>query len=216
MTYPGASGRDGHTDYCSIQYHAALIHLFKPLLSLEETSREDLEAIESLLLENAKKGLALIIQYRKMYSVLYQSPLQLFYLIHICDTIISHGRHDGTKNDTARFCIETLEDAKFAHPVAGPLQRMFADMLIECNIPLPTNLECLVPSPHFYQLEDLLNVCSRPSFRPPIAQLLPTLNATLVHDFLTELKAASDGHTHIEPAAIHKQPPMDINSLLNH
>ena len=206
------------TGSLSIQYYTALVQLFQPLLSLEQTPRETFEAINDLLLKHAKQGLALLVQYRKEYSVFYQSPLQLFGLVHICDAIVSHDAHGDDTSDTVRFCIKSLEDAKSGYPVAGPLQRMFANTLSDCNISLPNDLERLIGPPHRYQLEDLLNACSRPSYRPPIAQLLPNFEATLAQDFMDEWQAACDQHiqTNLEsPTAVHTQRSMHINNLLN-
>lgn len=202
----------------SIQYYTALVHLFQPLLSLAQTPRASHEAINDLLFKYAREGLALLIQYRKAYGTFHQSPLQLFCMIHICDAIVSHDGHGGDTLDTIRFCIESLEDAKFGYPVAGPLQRMFANRLIECNISLPNDLENLVGSPHIYQLEDLLNVCARSSYTPPITQLLQNFKPSLAQDFMDEWQAAYDQHpqTNLEnPTAVPNQRSMHIDTLLN-
>ena len=200
----------------SIQYYTALVHLFQPLLSLGQTPRESHGAVNDLLFKYAREGLALLIQYRKVYSTFHQSPLQLFCMVHICDAIVTHDRHGGDTVDTVRFCIESLEDAKCGYPVAGPLQRMFANRLVDCNIPLPNDLENLVGSPHIYQLEDMLNVCARSSYTPPITQILQNFEESLAQDFMDEWQAACDqnSQTNLEdPTTVHNQ--MNIDTLLN-
>lgn len=202
----------------SIQYYTALVHLFQPLLSLAQNPRTGHQATNNLLLRYAREGLTLLIQYRKAYGSFHQSPLQLFCMIHICDAIMSLDSQGDDIADIVRFCIESLEDAKFGYPVAGPLQRMFANRLIECNISLPNDLENLVGSPHMYQLEDILNVCTRSSYTPPIAQILQNLVPSLAQDFMDEWQAACDQHpqTNLEsPTSVQNQRSMHIDNLLN-
>ena len=202
----------------SIQYHTALVHLFHPLLSLHQTPHSTYEAIRDLLLKHAKQGLALLVQHRQIYSTFYQPPLQLFHLVHICDALITHDAPSQDTPEIIRFCIESLEDAKFGYPVAGPLQRMFANMLSDCNIRLPDDLAQLVGPPYRYSLEDLLNACVRQSYRPPVAQLLPNMEATLAQDFMVEWQEACERRRQSRmetPESVQTQRTMRINTVLN-
>ena len=61
----------------SIQYHTALINLFKPLLYLEAQDSTH-NAINQLLGKHAKEGLAILIQYHEVYGAVYQTPIHLF------------------------------------------------------------------------------------------------------------------------------------------
>lgn len=157
-----------------------------------------------------------------MYSTFYQSPLQLFCLVHICDAIVSYaGCHEDTA-EVVRFCLEALEDARFGYPVAGALQRMFANMLLDHKITIPRDLQDMIGPPHLYQLEDLLSACARTSYRPPISQLLPNFGPNLAQDFVLDWQQATNGHqdrsssegsTNDNP--IKSLKSMDINTLLN-
>lgn len=95
---------------------------------------------------------------------------------------------------------------------------MFANILTEHDIPLAADLAHLVGPSYKYQLEDLLNACSRSSYRPPIAQLLLNFEETLAQDFMAEWQAACDQQAHRgleDPKTVYTQRMMHIDSLLN-
>lgn len=207
----------------SIQYHTALINLFEPLLYLE-TTNSTRDAIADQLIMHAKAGLALVVSYRQRYSAAYLTPVQLFCTVHICDAIVSHDRTGQSRQETIRFCIETLAEAKASYTLAGPLQRMFASSLSELDIPLTDDLKNLIGPPPTYQLDEFLNACTRPTYRVPIGQMLPTLKPTLAQDFMDEWQRTRDqGNQNTEMGFDgsgigndDRQRSMHISSLLNH
>ncbi|KAL8818694.1 MAG: hypothetical protein Q9191_007885 [Dirinaria sp. TL-2023a] len=174
--------------------------------------------MEDILLSHAHRGLELLVQYRNVYGAFYQSPLQLFCLVHICDAIVTHDAHGSSTTDVIRFCIEDLQEAKAGYPLAGPLQRMFANSMAESNVAIPSDLERLVGPSHQYQLDDLLNACTRPSYKISIAQLRPNISPTLAHDFMDEWRKVADEQQHGELNATSTGAAprsMHINALLN-
>lgn len=205
----------------SIHFHVSIINLLRPLLSLPNTSREASDFICSALLQQAQAGLGLFIQYRDAYGALYQSPLLLFCLVHICDAIVSHDGQVSFTASAIRFCMEYLQDAKARYPLAGPLQTMFATSVIETGNAMPSDLRHLPGNDHTYQLDDLLNACTRASYRIPIAQLLPTMSPTLAEDFVREWWATTGQQQHVNQeisprsSADTSTRSLHINDLLN-
>ena len=203
----------------SIQYYAALVNVFKPLMYLRDTSREASDKVREILLRYAHQGLDLVVEYHSLYGAFYQSPLQLFCLVHLCDTVVSHDAHGASTAKVIRFCIENLQEAKAGYPLAGPLQRMFATAVGEYNIAIPQDLERLVGPIYQYQLDDLLNACTRPSYQAPVAQLRPNMSPSLAQDFMDEWHEAGDEKKQVEikgPATTSVAPrSMNINELLN-
>ena len=203
----------------SIHYYAAVINIFNPLLCLPDTPRETFGVIKDILLRHAHRGMDLLAQYRDVYGASYQSPLQLFCLVHICDAIVSHDSHGSSTAEVIRFCIEDLQDAKAGYPLAGPLQRMFANSVAESNVALPSDLERLVGPSYHYQLDDLLNACNRPSYKLPVAQLRPNMSPTLAQDFMEEWHKASDEQQRVDLKSASSSGAasrsMHINELLN-
>ena len=141
-------------------------------------------------MKHAREGLALLIRYRQRYGAAYQTPIQLFCTVHICDAIVSHDRDASSCQETIRFCIESLAEAKASYPLATPLQKMFATSLNDLNIALPDDLAKLVGPPSTYQIDGLLSACTRMTYRAPIAQILPSLKPSLAQDFVDDWSRA--------------------------
>lgn len=141
-------------------------------------------------MKHAREGVALLIRYRQRYGAAYQTPIQLFCTVHICDAIVSHDRDASSCQDTIRFCLESLAEAKASYPLAVPLQKMFATSLEDLNIALPDDLAELIGPPSTYQIDELLSACTRMTYRAPIAQMLPSMKPTLAQDFVDEWSKA--------------------------
>ena len=126
----------------------------------------------------------LLLQYESIYGNFYLTPLQIFCMVHLCDTVV---RYDGHGNITPRmvdFCLTSLQEAKIGYPVAGPLQKMFRLSLAEYSIPIPNELERMIGVSARIGPEELLDACTRPTYRQPIAQILPNVEADLGQDFI--------------------------------
>ena len=205
----------------SIQYHTAVLNVFKPMLYLEQSKDSTRDAISDLLVKHAKEGFACLVRYCRMYGAAYQTPIQLYCLVHICDAVMTHDRRGQSKPEAIRFCMEVLEEAKQSYPLAKPLQHMFAAAVNECNISLPDDLERLLGSNERYQVDELLNACTRLTYRTPIDQLKPNLEPTLADDFIDEWQRASKEEMNDElesPTSFVRQDnqrSMNISSLLN-
>ena len=199
----------------SIQYHTALLQLFQPLLHLDKHYRVSHDHLQGLVVKHAKTGLALLIQYRTSYSFRYLSPMLLFCIVHICDAIVRYT----SNTEIARFCLESLEEAKTGYPLAGPLQKMFRLALDGYGISLPDELERLCGPSSRYGPEELLDACTRPSYQQPIIQLLPNLEPQLAQDFMDEWQKLCDERPQQnqpgEASEPIRQSSMQINNLLN-
>lgn len=194
------------------------MNLFKPLLYLEGTQDSTHDAIQRLLVKHAEEGLSLLIHYCQAYGAIYLHPILLFCLVHICDAIITHDRASLSTSQTIRFCIETLEEAKTGYPLARSLQQMFVTAVADCNLQLPPDLQGFIAESSMYQLDELLNAVTRPTYQAPISLLLPNLRPGLAQDFMDEWQQASatmDGDSRSEVESTQPQRSMQISSLLN-
>lgn len=126
----------------------------------------------------------LLTQYKDTYTNFYLSPLQLFCLVHLCDAVVQYDGHGDTTPRMVEFCLVSLEEAKVGYPVAGPLQKMFRLSLAEYSIPVPKELERMIGVSARIGPEELLDACVRPTYRQPIAQLLPNMEVGLGQDFM--------------------------------
>ena len=160
-----------------------------PLLH-PDYSVEARNIIKIMLVGHARDGFKLLLEYREHYSFDFISPLQLLCMVHICDVMATVAEvddyiHDLT--DPIRFCLETLNEARFSYPIAAPLQKMFIISMNEANAPIPPDLRETVREVESLGLDELLNSVTRPNYKQPTSQLQPSMEQTLAWDFVQEL-----------------------------
>ena len=211
-----------HSIHYSIQYHTAIIQLLQPLLHLDHLYQESYEQLVRAVVDHAKSGVELLTQYKRIYTNFYLSPLQLFCLVHLCDAVVRWDGHGDTTPRTVEFCLTSLEEAKVGYPVAGPLQKMFRLSLTEYGISVPNELECMMGISAYLGPEELLEACERPTYRLPMAQILPNMEAGLGQDFMNGWqRMAEDRATEVRLGersgfgAHDRGKRVEIGSLLN-
>ena len=202
---------------CSIQYHTAIIQLLQPLLHLDHFDPDSYKQLLWVVVNHAKIGMELLTQYKNIYSNCYLSPLQLFCLVNLSDALVRYDGHGDTTPRTVEFCLTSLEEAKAGYPVAGPLQKMFRVSLAEYRIRVPEELERMIRVPARMAPEQLLDACTRPTYKQPIAQITHDMEPDLGRGFMDGLQRLADVSLEEIPGSgsnkIGKR--MDISSLLN-
>lgn len=158
----------------------------------------------------------LMLQYQRMYTAVYQSPLQLFVVVHICDALVRLDGGNESTSEVTRFCLETLQDARISYALAGPLQRMFCLALEEYGVPLSDDMKQLAESFSQYGPEEMLEACTRITYRQPSSQL--HLTSEIAREFSYTRTHMPDGHppeAEGDGASSGNQLRMRIKSLLN-
>ena len=204
----------------SIQYHTALIDLLLPLIHLDRIDQESYDDLRALVVRHARAGLQLLVQYRDIFSTSYLSPLQLLCLVQLCDAFLRYDSA-GETAQTIEFCFMCLEDAKPVYPVAAPLEKMFRNSLAEYNLPVPHELDELISrSAHLGPME-LLDACTRTTYRQPFSQILPNLHGKAAQDFMarrqylaSQLRPSDEGFRPRSGTADSRKR-MEIGSVLN-
>ena len=213
-----------------ILYSTAVVQLLRPLLDFEGFPSS---LIEEAIWENAQQGLLLLDeQYRKLYTCRYQSVLQMMAALHLTDVIVRFfpGVVDGTRKDgpgAIRFGMESLLQSQAGYAVAGPFREMLRSTAKECSISVPTELDdpgTMSGFPDlFYQLDDLINAFTRPSYVQPIYQIHRRYVASFSAEWSLEgplygfLEPASNARRLRVPSAKRRgvQSLMQIRNLLN-
>ena len=153
--------------------------------------------------ENCIRGLDLLKLYRLYFTSQYQSPLQIFSTVHICDISIRFDRESPSTADTIRFCLESLQEAQVGYSIAGPLQQMFCISMAEYHVPVPDDLVEAMGASSEFEPEHLLDACTRPTYKQPLNQILPNLDQNLGVEFVQLCEEAA------------RKNSMKIGSLLN-
>lgn len=150
-----------------------------------------------MVVDHAKIGVELLTQYKRIYTNFYLSPLHIFCLVHLCDTVVRYDGQGDTTPKTVDFCLTSLEEAKVGYPVAGPLQKMFRLSLTEYNIPVSKELERMIGVAARIGPEELLEACTRPTYRQPITQILPNMEADLGQDFMNRWQRIAESRSEV-------------------
>ena len=192
-----------------------MINLLQPLLEVDD-SRDDY--ILGLTLQHARCGADLLLQYSRMYSAVYLSPMQLLVVAHICDVLVRYDTGNESTPAVTRFCLETLEDARVSYALAGPLQRMFCLAIAEYGVAPSDDVTKLATSVSHYGPEEMLRACTRITYRQPSSQILSNLERGIAAQFSHLRTHMADGYpaeAEGDGASSGKKIRMQIQSLLN-
>ena len=159
----------------------------------------------------------LLMRYKSIYTNLYLSPLQLFCLVKLADAVVGYDGHGSTTPRTVDFCLTSLEEAKIGYPIAGPLQKMFRVSLTEYRIPVSNELERMIGSSQQMGPEALLDACTRSTYKQPITQIKPNMEADLGQDFVNGWQHLNKARSResSESESVGKGKRVEIGSLLN-
>ena len=202
---------------CSIQYHTAIIQLLQPLLHIDHFDPKSYKQLLWVVVNHAKIGMELLTRYKRIYSNFYLSPLQLFCLVNLADAVVLYDGHGDSTPRTVEFCLTSLEEAKAGYPVAAPLQKMFCISLTEYGISISDELERMIRVPARMAPEQLLDACTRPTYRQPIAQITHNMEEGLGQAFMDGLQRLADVSLEesLGSGSSSRGKIMDIRSLLN-
>lgn len=171
-----------------------MLHLLQPLLYRGEFYQESYEQLQSLVVRYAKQGLELLKRYSRLYTNYYLSPLYLFCLVHLCDAVVRYdASKEKSRTDYIYYCFTSLEQAKVGYPLAGPLQKMFRLALSDYGVLDPDEMERMIGASARIGPEELLEACTRPSYRLPIFQILPNVETSLGQDFMDGFRQSFQG-----------------------
>lgn len=135
--------------------------------------------------------------YRTQYTCRYQPVLQMFAVLHISDMMarffptaaegVEGSRKDGAQ--TIQFGLECLMQSHAGFPVAGMMQEMLRRTAIECSVRLPRNLPELMAYSHStkqtYQMDDLMDACTRPTYVQPVAEIHKMYASSFILDWIS-------------------------------
>ena len=199
-----------------------MIQLLQPLLQLDHLDPDSYKQLLLVVVNYAKMGMKLLTQYKSIYTNSYLSPLQLFCLVNLSDAVVRFDGHDDVTMKTVEFCLTSLEEAKVGYPVAGSLQKMFRVALTDYNIRVSDELERMIRVSARMAPEELLEACTRPTYKQPITQILHNMEANLGQGFMNGLQCIAEGNSaqvpleeDLDSGSSGKGKRMDIDSLLN-
>jgi len=182
-----------HIYFLHAHYHVALCQLFQPLL-YHGFPQATLDHIKRITVQTAMNGLKVLEAYERLFSNRYQVALQLFCLVHICDTLVRLGPAEINKPELVRFCLRGLHEALPYFSFVGPLQYMFLQAAGEQGVVIAKDIPELMGGRTQYGPEELLDACERVTYSQPIEILLQRFDPSIAADFEHEWHEFIEAH----------------------
>ncbi|KAI9710090.1 MAG: hypothetical protein M1820_002892 [Bogoriella megaspora] len=204
-----------HAIFLNINYHVAICQLFQPLITYDGMSASTRKEIELISSHYANRGLNLLRRFREQYQNRYQTPLQAFHLIHLCEAAIQVSQLNEEAQRIASFCLEMLSDALPGFPFVGPLQAMFCQTVTDLGLLLPDNAVELMGGRSDYGPEEMLDACERTTFVQPVHMLVERLDPAISEDFQTAWFKLVEEHGSTGGDESPTSRPLSIHSLVN-
>lgn len=161
-----------HILYLHVQYHTALVQHFSPLLHCGLFSPDDHAELVRIVAYHARSGLELLSHARRLYSARLSMPLLSFCLVYVCDGLVRFSPQEPSASDTVEFCLEVLQQNSAGFALCGPLQSLFCQTVEECGVQLSDEMRAIMGSFDHYVMDDILDACTRLSYRQPLDQFL--------------------------------------------
>ena len=124
--------------------------------------------------------------YKKLWTCRYQSPLQSFCLLHLCDILIRYDAAPLSVQEILRFCMETLKesaDGRGGNAVCGPLQKALCQTAVECNVLSPRDAHEWLGAADNLRADDMLDAITRLSYTQPVDEAVSKMDPALARDF---------------------------------
>ena len=204
-----------HVLYLHVLYHCALVQHFTPLLHCNYFAEEDTARLCRLVLFHARTGVDILQHAHRLYSSRYQLPLVTFCSLHFSDALVRHSPDDPPAWQTIQFCLESMQQTRIGFAICGPLQELFLQTSIKCNVELPLQFEKLMEPRKHFGVDDILDACTRLEYTQPLDVVLHHIDPAVAQEWPFHWQ-----HLILNPGgkarrASSSERFLQINSLLN-
>ena len=165
--------------YKSIQYHTAVVQHLTPIVQCGYFSGSNLNELRKIIIYHAQSGIEILERSRRLYSTRFCMPLMTFCIVHLSDALIRFSPNDPPAVDVVNFCLSMLQQARTGFPLCGPLQELFRQTAMECNVPLPENIDQMIGLQGHYGMDDFLDACTRLDYKQPVDQSVRHVDSSI-------------------------------------
>ena len=157
-----------------------------PLLYSNLFSEADANEFRRMIVYHARLGLEALEHSRRLYSTRYQMPLLSFCILHLGDIVVRQLPEDLPASEVVVFCLEMLARTKAGFAVCGPLSFLFRQSAARHEIPIPPDVGPKVSYQDAYDMDDILDACTRLAYSMPLDQALRHIDRSITSEWAGE------------------------------
>ena len=132
---------------------------------------------------HARSSVELLVHAKRLYSARFSMPLLTFCLVYVCDSLVRFSPQEPPASETVEFCLEVLQETSAGFAMCGPLQALFCQTVGECGVQVSDETRAVMGSFDHYVMDDILDACTRLSYRQPIDQILLRIDPEMANDW---------------------------------
>ena len=185
-----------------------ILHLC-PLIHCGLFAASEVEDVRQLVVQHALAGWELMEHSRRLYTARYAMPLGAFCMLRFGDALLRYAPESSRARDVVVSVLTVLQEAHPGFPICGPLQEMFRSIAVECNAPIPKDVDTIMGNTR-YGIDDILDACIRLKYNEPFDQINKFIHPMIASEWRTEWMKVV-----VEPELDDPNLPMRISSLLS-
>lgn len=212
------------TRLSSIQYHTAALQHLDPLIESGHFNGSDLVEMHRLAAWHAMSGIEILVASKNIYTSRFSLPIDTFCVVLLCDGLMKHLGNSPMALDAFKHSLGILQQTRSGFGLCGPLQKLLAQRAHNFGIGVPADMQELADSFDHYEIDDVLDACTRLSYVQPYDQFLHHIDPNIAAEWKDEWSKANARDMNAQ-TTIRFQPSttrrtstsgkMNIESLLN-
>lgn len=156
------------------------MQLFLPIVECGLLDGADALQILSLMVENGKMALSLLLQGRRhFHACRFHMPLTTFCMLYSSDALIRFSPNDPPASEVIEACSSMLRQNTSGFALSGPLQQMFCRSVASYGLEIPENLRAAMEPDDTYDIDEILDSCTRLSYTQPTEQIVQFISPDL-------------------------------------
>lgn len=111
--------------------------------------------------------------------------------------------------------MSVLQETRAGFEICGPLQELFRRTAVECDVSIPSVLDQMMEPRSSYDMDDILDSCTRLSYTQPLDQILHHIDTSIVDEWEFQWNELIDLAEGDDRNGSNRDRYMHIDSLLN-
>ena len=154
----------------SVQVCAIIVQLLNPLAQSGLCDESQLQEVRTIIMTHAKRGLDLIKRATRLYTARFHMPLINYCCVHLAEAVVVYKPEEAP--EALHISMVALQEARIGSGLCGPLLELLRERALAHNIELPTTLTSTLGSPSNFDIDQILDACTRMTYTQPLKEIL--------------------------------------------